>query len=102
MRVMRLNDFLEREIEAVMTTRLQRPCLFFPSGRLALYVGLRARLKPGQRILMSPVTDDVIFFIVLAAGLRPVMAPISPDDGNLDPNLVSERTWGGVAAVLTT
>jgi DegT/DnrJ/EryC1/StrS aminotransferase family len=93
---------LEQEIEAIMSVRLQRPCLFFPSGRLALYVALRAQMRPGDRILMSPVTDDVIFFTVLAAGLKPVMAALSPDDGNIEPSLVPDQTWTSVAAVLTT
>src|SRR3989442_15794664 len=93
---------LEREIEAVMTERLGRPCLFVPSGRLALYVALRAWLRPGDRILMSPVTDDVIFFTVLAAGLRPVMAPLSPEDGNIEPSLVQDRVWTSLDGVLTT
>jgi hypothetical protein len=51
---------------------------------------------------MSPLTDDVIFFVVLAAGLRPVLAPVSPSDGNIDPALVPERTWSGLGGVLTT
>jgi dTDP-4-amino-4,6-dideoxygalactose transaminase len=93
---------LEREIEAVMMSRLGRTCLFFPSGRLALYVALRAWLSPGQRILMSPLTDDVIFFVVLAAGLKPIMAPVSSDDGNIDPELVPGDVWPRLAAVLTT
>jgi hypothetical protein len=92
----------EREIEAVMTARLGRPCLFFPSGRLALYVALRTWLSPGDRILMSPINDDVIFFMVLAAGLRPVMAPVSPEDGNIAPELVQDRVWSSLAGVLTT
>jgi DegT/DnrJ/EryC1/StrS aminotransferase family len=85
-----------------MAARLGRPCLYFPSGRLALYAALRASLAPGSRILMSPVTDDVILFVVLAAGLRPVMAEISPDDGNLDSDLVPDATWTSLSAVLTT
>ena len=92
----------EREIEAVMATRLGRPCLFVPSGRLALHIALRAWLSPGDRLLMSPVTDDVIFFTVLAAGLRPVMAPVSPEDGNIEPSLVPADTWAGLGGVLTT
>ena len=92
----------EREIEALMSARLGRPCMFVPSGRLALYVALRTWLHPGDRILMSPVTDDVIFFTALAAGLRPVMAPVSPDDGNIDVDRVSDDVWPTVAAVLTT
>ncbi|MGC5041115.1 DegT/DnrJ/EryC1/StrS family aminotransferase [Streptomyces sp. DT190] len=40
---------------------------------------------------MSPVNDDVMVFVVLAVGLRPVMAPVDPRNGNID-----------VRAVLTT
>lgn len=93
---------LEREIEALMAARLDRPCLFLPSGRLALYVALRAWLAPGDRILMSALNDDVIFFTVLAAGLRPVLAPVSPDDGNIEPGLVPAHVWASVGGVLTT
>jgi DegT/DnrJ/EryC1/StrS aminotransferase family len=93
---------LEREIEELMAARLGRPCLFLPSGRVALYVALRAWLRPGDRILMSPVTDDVIFFTVLAAGLRPVMAPVSAEDGNIEPTLVEDEVWSSLAGVLTT
>jgi dTDP-4-amino-4,6-dideoxygalactose transaminase len=92
----------ERAIETLMEDRLGRPCLFAPSGRLAVYVALRAWLGPGDRLLMSPVTDDVIFFTALAAGLRPVMAPISPDDGNIDPAAVPEDVWATLGGVLTT
>lgn len=92
----------EREIEELMATRLGRPCLFFASGRLALYAALRAWLKPGSRILMSPLTDDVIFFVVLAAGLIPVMAPLSAMDGNIEPDLVQDSVWASLGAVLTT
>ena len=93
---------LEAEIEAVLGNRTGRPCLFLPSGRVALYLAFRAWLSPGDRLLMSPLDDDVVFFTVLAAGLRPVMAPLSADDGNIDPWAVPEATWSSVAGVLTT
>ena len=32
---------------------------------------------------MSPLEDDTVFFGALAAGLRPVMAPVSTHDGNI-------------------
>jgi Acetyltransferase (GNAT) domain/DegT/DnrJ/EryC1/StrS aminotransferase family len=82
--------------------RTGRPCLFVPSGRLALYLALRTWLSPGERLLMSPVNDDVILFVVLAAGLRPVMAPVSAADGNIDPAAVPDTTWSGLGGVLTT
>ncbi|QEV16328.1 DegT/DnrJ/EryC1/StrS family aminotransferase [Streptomyces alboniger] len=89
-------------LAAQMTRRLGRECLYTPSARLALYLALRRWCRPGARVLMSPVNDDVILFVVLAAGLRPVQAPVSLRDGNIDPAAVPESTWRNVDAVLTT
>ncbi|GAA3723473.1 DegT/DnrJ/EryC1/StrS family aminotransferase [Streptomyces tremellae] len=88
-------------LEALMRRRLGRECLYTPSCRLGLYVALRHWCRPGGRILMSPVNDDVIFFVVLAAGLRPVQAPLNPLDGTIDLGAVPEATWRGLSAVLT-
>ncbi|WP_329460308.1 DegT/DnrJ/EryC1/StrS family aminotransferase [Streptomyces sp. NBC_01497] len=85
-----------------MSRRLGRECLYTPSCRLGLYVALRHWCPPGGRVLMSPVNDDVIFFVVLAAGLRPVQAPLSPLDGSIDVSAVPEETWRGLSAVITT
>ncbi|MFD9792995.1 DegT/DnrJ/EryC1/StrS family aminotransferase [Streptomyces sp. NPDC059070] len=85
-----------------MRDRLGRECLYVPSCRLGLYVALRHWCPPGGRVLMSPVNDDVILFVVLAAGLRPVQAPLDPRDGSLDAAAVPEETWRGLSAVLTT
>jgi hypothetical protein len=92
---------LERAIEAALETRTGRGCMFMPSGRFALHLAFRVLLKPGDRILMSPLEDDTVFFGALAAGLRPVMAPVSIDDGNICPEAVSDAAWASVAAVLT-
>src|SRR5687767_5843946 len=72
-------------IEEFFRRRYGREALYLPSGRLGLYVAFREWLSPGDRLLMSPVTDDVVFFTVLAAGLVPVLGPIDPRTGNLDP-----------------
>ncbi|MET7615780.1 DegT/DnrJ/EryC1/StrS family aminotransferase [Streptomyces sp. NPDC005408] len=85
-----------------MRRRLGRECLYVPSCRLGLYVALRHWCRPGGRVLMSPVNDDVIFFVVLAAGLRPVQAPLRPEDGSIDMAAVPESVWRGLSAVLTT
>ena len=96
-----MSERLERQIETALSARTGRDCLFTPSGRLALHLAFRALLSPGDRILMSPLEDDAVFFGALAAGLRPVMAPVSVSDGNIDPDAVPEATWSSVAAVLT-
>ncbi|WP_398859191.1 DegT/DnrJ/EryC1/StrS family aminotransferase [Streptomyces chengmaiensis] len=89
-------------LEALMRRRLGRECLYTPSCRLGLYVALRHWCPPGGRVLMSPVNDDVIFFVVLAAGLRPVQAPLRASDGSIDPSAVPEHVWRSLSAVLTT
>ncbi len=85
-----------------MRRRLGRECLYVPSCRLGLYLALRHWCPPGGRVLMSPVNDDVIFFVVLAAGLRPVQAPLKAEDGSLDLAAVPDSVWQGLSAVLTT
>mgnify|MGYP000040393207 CR=1 FL=1 len=85
--------------EALVAARTGRHCLALPSNRLGLYLALRHWCAPGQRLLMSPISADEILFLVLAAGLRPVIAPLSPDDGNIDVDAVDLDL---VDAVLTT
>jgi dTDP-4-amino-4,6-dideoxygalactose transaminase len=92
---------LEREIEAVLEVRTGRGCLFTPSGRFGIHLAFRLLLEPGDRILMSPLEDDTVFFGALAAGLRPVMAPVSTEDGNIRAEAVPDATWSSIAAVLT-
>lgn len=89
-------------LEELMRRRLGRECLYVPSCRLGLYVALRHWCRPGGRVLMSPVNDDVIFFVVLAAGLRPVQAPLRAEDGSIDLAAVPDSVWPGLSAVLTT
>jgi hypothetical protein len=91
-----------KRLEETMRLRLGRECVYVPSCRFGLYVALRHWCPPGGRVLMSPVNDDVIFFVVLAAGLRPVQAPLNPLDASIDIDAVPDEVWGSVSAVLTT
>ncbi|GAA4077368.1 DegT/DnrJ/EryC1/StrS family aminotransferase [Nonomuraea soli] len=85
--------------EELIARRTGRRCLPLPSNRLGLYLALRHWTSPGQRLLMSPISADEILFLVLAAGLLPVIAPLSRRDGNLD---LSRTDLSSVDAVLTT
>ena len=89
-------------IERFFSQRYGREAIYLPSGRLALYLAFREFLKPGDRLLMSPVDDDVVFFTVLAAGLLPVIGPLDPSTGNLDPEGVDETILKSLRAVMTT
>jgi DegT/DnrJ/EryC1/StrS aminotransferase family protein len=98
---MNTTPHVEAEIEAILEARTGRACAFMPSGRFALHLAFRLLLSPGDRILMSPLEDDTVFFGALAAGLRPVMAPVSTADGNLRLDAVEPSTWSSLDAVLT-
>lgn len=89
-------------IEEFFRRRYGREALYLPSGRMALYLAFREWLRPGDRILLSPVNDDVVFFTVLAAGLVPVLGPLDPATGNLDPAAIHDGTWSRVKGVMTT
>ncbi|MDQ0582764.1 DegT/DnrJ/EryC1/StrS family aminotransferase [Streptomyces rishiriensis] len=91
-----------KRLEATMRDRLGRVCVYVPSCRFGLYVALRHWCPPGGRVLMSPVNDDVIFFVLLAAGLRPVQAPLNPLDASIDVDAVPDEVWGSLSGVLTT
>ena len=91
-----------RGIEQFFSRRYGREALYVPSGRLALYLAFREWLRPGDRILLSPVNDDVVFFTVLAAGLMPVVGPLDSTTGNLDPSAVEDDAWSRLKAVMTT
>ncbi|WP_449063682.1 DegT/DnrJ/EryC1/StrS family aminotransferase [Planomonospora algeriensis] len=82
-----------------MSERVGAACLHVPSARFGLYLALRHWFGAGDRVLIAPTNCETVLFIALAAGVRPVMAPVSPDDGNIDPDLVD---WTGLAGVLTT
>ena len=78
-----MSQQLERRIEQFVAERVQRECILMPSGRVAVYCALRMFLSKGDALLMSPNNDDVILFIVFAAGLRPVAESLAPaQDGS--------------------
>jgi dTDP-4-amino-4,6-dideoxygalactose transaminase len=96
-----VSEQLERDIEAVLEARTGRECVFMPSGRFAIHLAFQLLLSPGDRILMSPLEDDTVFFGALAAGLQPVMAPVSAHDGNMRIDAIDDVTWPILSAVLT-
>src|ERR1700685_3943269 len=96
-----MSEQFEHDIEAVLEARTGRKCVFMPSGRFAVYLAFQLLLSPGDRILMSPLEDDTVFFGALAAGLRPVMAPVSIHDGNMRIDAIDDVTGSTISAFLT-
>ena len=85
-------------LEALMGERLGQACLHVPSARFGLLLALRHWFRPGDRVLIAPTNCETVLFAALAAGLTPVMAPVSARDGNIDAGRVD---WTGLAGVLS-
>ncbi|MEV4186541.1 DegT/DnrJ/EryC1/StrS family aminotransferase [Streptosporangium canum] len=86
-------------LESIMRDRVGAECLHVPSARFGLYLALRHWFEAGDRVLIAPTNCETVLFVALAAGLRPVIAPVSALDGNIDPSRVD---WSGLSGVLTT
>jgi hypothetical protein len=86
-------------LEAAMAARLGQDCRHVPSARFGLLLTLRHWFGRGDRVLVAPTNCETVLFVVLAAGLEPVMAPVSWRDGNID---VPRIDWTGLAGVITT
>jgi perosamine synthetase len=67
-----------------------------PSARIGLYLGLRGLIRPGQTVVMSPLTiQDVVNMVILAGGI-PLFADICRESCAIDPDqaesLINHRT----------
>lgn len=76
---------------------------FLGSARLGMYLALRGlKLPPGAPILLPAWTHPSVPAMVVAAGLQPRIADISPETFTMGPEQLTERDWEGVRAVIAT
>ncbi len=73
-----------------------------PMARTGLYLGLRELIRPGQKVVMSPLTIvDVVNMVILAGGI-PVFADIHRLSCAADSAQVESLIDSGTGAVLIT
>lgn len=62
------------------------------SGTAAMHVALAAwDIGPGDEVITTPLTFCSTVHVIVQRGATPVLADVSPDDGNLDPARVAEK-----------
>ncbi|MEO1017697.1 MAG: DegT/DnrJ/EryC1/StrS family aminotransferase [Pseudomonadota bacterium] len=76
--------------------------LCLPQGRIGIYLALRALVRPGKAVILSPYTIYDVVNMVLAAGAVPLFADVDPLTGNLDPDAVRAALTTDTGAVLAT
>ena len=67
-----------------------------PQGRVGIYLAVKAIIKPGQKVVLSPYTIADIINMVICAGGVPEFADIERETCNIDPveidKLIDEDT----------
>lgn len=76
-------------------------CTAVSNGTAALHVAcLSAGIKPGDEVIVSPITFAASANCVLYCGGTPVFADIKPDTWNIDPASIEERVTDKTKAVV--
>lgn len=95
-------DSLE-ELATKIKTHFSIPfALPLPTARFAIYLALKYLIKPGQEVILSPLTIVDVINMVICAGGVPVFADTEPDTGNIDVNQIAKKISSKTGAVLIT
>lgn len=90
-------------LEQRLCDRLQVPnAVCVPQARLGIYLALKALIKPGQGVLMSPYTIADVVNMVICSGGTPVFADIDRQSCALDPRRIAQLIDSNTGAVLIT
>jgi perosamine synthetase len=79
-----------------------RHAIAMPQARVGIFLALRALLKPGQKVVLSPYTIHDVINMVICAGGRPVFADIERQTCNVDARQVAELVDQETGAVMVT
>jgi perosamine synthetase len=73
-----------------------------PQDRVGVYFVVKALVRPGRKIVLSPYTLSDVINMVICAGAVPVFADIDRKTCNVDPNEVEQLVDSETDAVLVT
>jgi dTDP-4-amino-4,6-dideoxygalactose transaminase len=73
-----------------------------PQNRVGIYLSVRALVRPGRRVVLSPYTLSDVINMVIVAGAEPVFADVERETCNIDPAQIEELIDDQTDAVLVT
>jgi perosamine synthetase len=92
-----------QEFERAVAERIQMPHgLATPTARTGIYLAVRHLIKPGQKVILSPITISDVVNMVLCAGGIPVFADVKRETCNIDPDEIERLIDENTGAVLIT
>lgn len=73
-----------------------------PQDRVGIYLAVKALVKPGHKVLLSPYTLSDVINMVVCAGAVPVFVDVERETANIDANLIEAMIDDETDAVLVT
>ena len=73
-----------------------------PRARVAIHLAVKALIRPGQQVVLSPYTIADVVNMVISAGGVPVFADIERETCNIDPAEIEKLIGPDTGAVLIT
>jgi dTDP-4-amino-4,6-dideoxygalactose transaminase len=73
-----------------------------PKARVAIFLAVRALVRPGQQVILSPYTISDVVNMVICAGAKPVFADIDGQSCNISPSEIERLIGPNTGAVLVT
>lgn len=73
-----------------------------PQGRVGVYWAIKALIKPGQKVILSPYTIADVINMVICAGAIPVFADTEKETCNIDPKQIESLIDNETGAVMIT
>jgi dTDP-4-amino-4,6-dideoxygalactose transaminase len=89
---------LEQAVEAMGVAH----AISVKKARLAIFLAVRALIRPGQEVVLSPYTISDAINMVICAGGVPVFADIERETCNIDPAEIERLVDDATGAVLVT
>jgi dTDP-4-amino-4,6-dideoxygalactose transaminase len=91
------------QLERAVKTRTDaRFAVSMPQARVGIFLAIRALIRPGQKVVLSPYTIHEVVNMVICAGGIPVFCDIDRRTCNLDPAQAERAIDGDTGAVLVT
>lgn len=92
-----------QDLEHAIATLVGSKCaVAMPLARVGIYFAVKALIKPGQKVIMSPYTIADVVNMVVCAGGNPVFADIERETCNIDAAEVERLIDEDTGAVMVT
>ena len=97
------NDDKVHTLEKKLKDFFQTPyAIATPTARFGIYLVIKHLIKPGQEVILSPITISDVVNMVICAGGIPVFTDVEKETCNINSELIEDKINSNTGAVLIT